>query len=256
MIRTTSLYETCEELFVGYPLAARIVNDSGTIRSMVLMLGDLDDVRFFVLSHDCGQGAPLYSLCPWPAGEIVKIEADGGAPIPDVVTNAVTHGVPLPRHGSLFGCTVRDAITALVVIYTEYEPTRPLPRWTVMPLAGIPEPQWPPFTGKRLFGHWFWEHYRAGSIVSLASLIAETPDTVFWVNTQENLGSDCCAVARDVEGPHGCKLRRGRYVYSEALRSGKPVPSLTALLADTGKTDLAPRFRRSGQRDGCPQGEG
>lgn len=37
-----------------------------------------------------------------------------------------------------------DAFTALVVIYTEYESARPLPRWTVMPLAGIPEPQWPP----------------------------------------------------------------------------------------------------------------
>ena len=47
-------------------------------------------------------------------------------------------------------------------------------------------------------------------------------------------------------------LRRGRYVYSEALRAGEVVPSLTALLADTRKTDLAPRFRRSAYSDGKP----
>jgi hypothetical protein len=251
MIRTTSLDEACQELFAGYPLAARTVNNSGTIHSMVLMLVDSDDVRFFVLSYDCSAGTPVYSLYPWPTGDIVDIEADRSTPIPDVVMKAaVTRGVPLPRHGSIFGWTESEAITALVVIYTEYAPVRPLPRWTVMPLAGIPEPDWPPFTSKRLFGHWFWEYYRVGSIVSLDNLIAETPDTVFWVNTQKNLGSDCCAVARDVEGPEGHTLRRGRYVYSEALRSGKPIPSLTELLANTGKTDLAARFQRPGHSNG------
>lgn len=253
MIRTTSLYEACQELFAGYPLAIRAVNHSATIRSMVLMLRDDDDVGFFVLSHDYGDGALLYSICPWPAGDVADIEADGGARVPDVLVNAVTCGVPIPRHGSIFGWMGRDAITALVVIYTDYEPARPLPRWTVMPFAGIPESQWPAFTG-RLFGYWFWEYYRTGRIVSLDDLIAETPDTVFWVNTQAILGSDCCAVVRDIRGPERYTLRRGCYVYSEALRAGEAVPSLTALLADTGKTDLAPRFRRSAYSDGRPRG--
>jgi hypothetical protein len=253
MICTTSLYEECQELFANYPLAVKAINNSGTIRSMVLMLRDSNDVGFFVLSNDDGDGAPLYSLCPWPTGDITYIEADGGARVPDVFANVVTRGVPLPRHGSIFGWTEKDTVTALVVIYTEYEPDRPLPRWTVMPLAGTPEPQWPPFTGRRLFGYWFWEQYRTGRTVSLDRLIAETPDTVFWVNTQAILGSDCCAVAHDIGSPERYMLRQGCYVYSEALRAGELVPSLAALLADTGKTDLAPRFRRSAYSDGRPR---
>ena len=57
------------------------------------------------------------------------------------------------------------------------------------------------------------------------------------------LGSDSCAVARDVSNPEGHTLRRGRYIYYQALRAGKPVPSLTALLSDTSEIDLALRFR-------------
>jgi len=45
-------------------------------------------------------------------------------------------------------------------------------------------------------------------------------------------------------------LQRGRYVYYQALRAGKPVPSLRVLLAATGKIDLAPRFRRTGYAEG------
>jgi hypothetical protein len=256
MIRTTFLHGACQELFANYPLAARAVGHSGTIRSMVLMLRDGDDdVRFFVLSRDYSDGALLYSLYPWPTGDITYIEADGGVRVPDVLVNAVTCGVPLPRHGSIFGWTERDAITALVVIYTEYAPDRPLPRWTVMPLADIPGHLWPPFTGRRLFGYWFWEQYQTGRIVSLDGLISETPDTVFWVNTQAILGSDCCAVARDISSPDRHVLRRGCYAYSEALRAGQVVPPLTALLADTSKTDLALRFRRSAYGDDSPQGK-
>jgi hypothetical protein len=254
MIRTSSLYEACHELFAAYPLAARALNHSGTIRSMVLMLQDGDNAGFFVLSNDCGEGRPSYSLRPWPAGGIVDIEADGSPVVPDVVVKAVTRGVPIPRDGSLFGWTCGDAITALVVVYAEYTSVHPEPGWAVMPRAGISEAQWPPFTGERLFGHWSWEHYRAGSIVSLDSLIAGNPDTVFWTDTTATLGSNCCAVGRDIRSPKGPTLQRGGYVYYQVLRAGKPVPSLGMLLADTSKIDLAPRFRHSGHSDGWPQG--
>jgi hypothetical protein len=113
-----------------------------------------------------------------------------------------------------------------------------------MPLAGTPEAQWPPFTRDRLFGHWFWEHYWAGNIVSVGGLIAGIADTAFWVNTRAILGSDCCAVARDVRSPEEPVLRQGRYVYHEVLRDGKSVPPLEALLAYPGRVDLATRFRQ------------
>jgi len=242
MIRTSSLYEACQGLFARFPLAARDVGDGGAIRSMVLMLPDGNEPRFFELAQTCGEGIPLYSLGLWPAGDAVDVGPDGKA-VPAALADAVLSGVPLPRHGSLFGCADGYAFSALLIVYTDSGPTRPLPSWSAMPLAGLPESRWPPFAGPRLFGPWFWDAYQAGIVVALDDLMARSPGSVFWVNTQAVLGSDCCAVARDLTDPLGRTLRRGRYVYSEALRSGHTVPSLTALLADPDKVDLAPRFR-------------
>ena len=112
-----------------------------------------------------------------------------------------------------------------------------------MPLTDIPETQWPPFTERRFFGDWFWQWYRAGSITSLSNLIASTPETVFWVDTKAILGSGSCAVAAEVSAPEGYRLRRGCYVYYRALRAGRPVPSLRALLSDDSRIDLSPGFR-------------
>lgn len=239
MTDTRPLSEECHGLFTNYPLAARNVNESGTVRSMVLMLPDGDDAGFFVLSRSCVDGKLAYSLWPWPDGDIVDIKAEGCATAPDPAVRAVTRGVPIPRDGSLFGWVCGAVITALIVVYAEYTPAYPEPGWAVMPLAGAPEAQWPPFTGERLLGHWSW----VKSIVSLDALIAEAPDTVCWVDTKAIVGSDCCVVTRDISAPEGHVLQRGRYVYYEALREGKPVPSLSTLLANTGKIDLAPRFQ-------------
>jgi hypothetical protein len=254
MIHTASLYQTCEELFTNYPLAIRDVTDFSSIRSMVLMCRNGGEAGFFVLSQGRRDEAPLYSMCPWPSGAIVDINADGGALVPRMFEDALTAGVPLPRHGSMCGWKGDGVITALIVIYTDYAPDRPLPRWTVMPLVGLPEREWSAFTGQRFFGPWFWEAYRAESIVGLDEIIAEAPGSVFWVNTQSILGSDCCVVAREITVPDGATLPRGQYVYSEVLRSQRPVPSLAALLADVNKIDMAARFRRSVRRDCWPQG--
>ncbi len=256
MFCTTSLYDTCEELFTRYPLAARAVDDIGVARLMVLMLREREDVSFFLLARHRGDSGSLcYSLCPWPSGEIVDIEANG-ARVPEAVRNAVTRGIPLPRHGSLFGWLGRGGITALVGSDTEYEPARPLPRWSVMPLVGTPQALWPPFTHERLFGRWFWDYHQAGNLVSLDTLIFQTPHTVFWVRTQAIIGSDCCVVARDIQGPGPYMLRRGCYVDSEVLYAGTPVPSLSALLADARKVDLAPRFRRYAHDSAGPHTNG
>jgi hypothetical protein len=208
---------------------------------MVLMLRDGNDAKFFVLSHDCGEDQPFYSLRPWPAGDAANIETHA-SDVPGVVVKAVTRGVPIPRHGSLLGWARGNDITALIAFYAKYSLASPDPYWSTMPLADIPEALWPPFTDERFFGCWFWEYYRAGSISSLDDLIAGTPGTVFWANTNAVFGSDCCAVARDITSPEGHTLRRGRYVYVEALRAGKPVPPLQTLLAAMDKTDLASRF--------------
>jgi hypothetical protein len=211
---------------------------------MVLMFRDGHDVEFFLLSHNRAKEQPFYSLSPWPAGEARNIEIHA-SDAPSVVVKAVTRGVPIPRHGSLLGWSCGNDITALVAFYAKYSFRSPKPYWAMMPLADISESSWPPLTGERFFGCWFWEYYRAGSISSLDELIARTPGTVFWVNTKDILGSDCCAVARDITSPEGHILRRGRYVYCEALREGKPVPPLQTLLAAMDKADLASRFHLS-----------
>jgi hypothetical protein len=245
MIRTCSLSEACHELFARYPLAVVTDDRNGTTRTMLLALPDSDGAKYFVLSHDRREGKPLYSLRPRRATDTVNIEPDGGTTVPDVAVSAVTHGVPIPRDGSLFGWRCGDAVTALLPVYTTSTPASPDPFWAVMPQTGVPEEQWPPFADRRLLGHWFWEDYRTGRIIFLDNLIEGTPDTVFWADTKAIIGSNCCAVARDIESPEGYKLRRGIYVYYQALRAGEPVPSLEALLAEANRTDLAPRFQRS-----------
>jgi hypothetical protein len=244
MAHTTSLYGACHRLFTSYPLATRAVNSSGTIRSMVLLDRDGEDVKFFVLLQNCDEGKPFYSLCPWHGGNIVDIEEGSSDAVSHVVADVLTNGVPIPQHGSLFGWRNGDAIHALIAIYADDTPACLDPSWTVMPLVEAPQTDWPPFTKQVLFGHWFWEHYWAGSIVSLADLIASIPDTVFLAETEAIIGWDCCVVARNITSPEGYTLRRGRYVYFQTLRAGELVPSLEVLLSNTRKVDLAPWFRQ------------
>ena len=45
MIRTTSLYDACHAQFARFPLAVSDLNDSGTVRSMILMVQDGYDPR-------------------------------------------------------------------------------------------------------------------------------------------------------------------------------------------------------------------
>jgi hypothetical protein len=157
--------------------------------------------------------------------------------------NAVTCGVPLPRDGSVFGWKSGQDITALVTFNVRYAPEHPEPSWAVMPLADLPEMRWPPFTGRHVLGRWFWEYHQAGAIVWLDRLIMQNPRAVYWVDTKELLGWDCCLVARNIAVRDGFTLRRGLYVYYEVLRAGKAIPAPDALLADVNKIDLAPRFR-------------
>jgi hypothetical protein len=241
MTHISDLYKTCNELFINYPLATRADNVGEGGSSMVLMMHE--GPAFFVLWLDYEKGIPVYSIGPWPAGDIAEISADGNTPVSDTLVNALTNGVPIPRDGSLCGWTHRDAVTALVVVYAG-ESKGSVPSWTVMPLASTPEWQWPPFTDERFFGNWFWKHYWAGDVICLGDLVARTPDTIFWVDTKATLGSDCCVVRRDIRSSTGHTLQHGCYVFFQALRERKPVPSSNALLADAGKVDLSSRYER------------
>jgi hypothetical protein len=232
----------CRYLFSEYPLAVSAVDHIPALHTMVLMLRDGEDVRFFVLMRIRGRSRTDYTLSRWRATGAVEIAADGDD-VPEVVANTVEQGIPIPRDGLLFGWAYQEIVTALIVIHASYRPDSPVPVWSVMPLVGTPELQWPPFSGERFFGRWFWKDYQAGNIVQLDGLVAASPGIVFWLNTYQSLGSDCCVVASDIKTSEGRILRRGKYLGVAALRAGVAVPSLTNLLAEAHKTDLAPRFQ-------------
>jgi hypothetical protein len=242
MTRTCSLDDVCLQLFADYPLAAWAANQTGARRSMILLLQEHGDSRFFVLNQDRSESPPRHSVGPWPDRDATVLGTDQAATSGRLV-ETLTLGVPVPRHGSLFGWTSGNVISALVPIYAAYALASPLPSWSLMPLAGSPEACWPPIARKRSFGSWFWQYYHSGNLISLADLIAEFPGTIFWAETKATLSSDCCAVTRDISSPEGHVLRQGCYMHQDALRSGMPVPSLETLLAGPGTTDLSPRFR-------------
>jgi hypothetical protein len=241
-VRVGSSYRTCQQLFVRYPLSVRTANRTGTVRSMVLTVRDRDDAGFYVLLHHRDADEDFYLLKRWRGRSIGSVYARSGTDVPVAFANVVIRGTPVPQDGSLFGWKSEGGVTALVTIHVKYTPARPEPSWSLMLLADVPDALWPPFIAEPHFGSWFWNHYRAGRIVWLDNLIAATPDAVFWVDTEAILDSDCCIVTRDIESPQGYLLRRGRYVYGQALEDGKPVPSLAELLASPDKTDLASRF--------------
>lgn len=239
-------YERCQRLFAEYPLAAETLDESGLVHSMVLLVVHGGDAIFFVLVADHTEGRPSFSLLPWHADGGMDI-GPGDSAVPPVYVAALTHGVPVPRDGSLFGWVHQDAVTTLISVQAEYTPATPVPSWAVMPLASSPPVEWPPFTCNHLLGRWFWDYHRTGAIVSLDSLIAGTSDLVFWVDTRDTLGSGCYAVTQDIKDTEGHTLRHGRYVYYEVLLRAAPVPSLGKLLASPGKTDLGPRFQPPGR---------
>lgn len=238
MIATSSLHESAQRLFASYPLAA---DTSNGCEVMALAQWDGHETRYFVLSRYRDGATSTYSIGRWPASHTESIEITDDSDVPGVFSGALTQGVPIPRDGSLLGWRHSDTVTALIAVYTQDLPASEEPCWSVMPLVDSSETEWPPFTGKPLIGNWFWDCYRAGSIVSVEGLIAASPGAVFWAETETVFGSGCCVVARDLPSSDGYTLPSGRFVYYKVLRAGTPVPSLHALLAGH-KTDLATRF--------------
>jgi len=232
------LHEKCGNLFRAYPLAWD--EPACGVRSMVLMQEGAPE--FFILAEFSGKGTPRFRLLPWREEGAVSIEPGAAVPVPPRMARVVTSGIPLPRDGSLFGWVSDGRVCGLLKFRVRYSREQPVPRYSPMPLAALPESRWPAWVRCGLFGTWFWEGVRAGSITDLAPLIAATPRTVFWARTRTALGSDCAAVARDVAGK-GIILPAGVYAYFGPQQDGAEIPSLETLLAGPGLTDLAPRFR-------------
>ena len=169
MAHISSHYSNLRELFVDYPLAVRTDEDGEdgeTSCSMVLMVHE--GPEFFVLRLLFRNDRPVYTVGLWPTGDVQEISADGDPPVSNTLANALTHGVPIPRDGSLFGwlhgwCRYRACRRLCPA-----NPEDLVPSWAIMCCSrGAPEWQWPPSREERLFGSWFWKSYRAGEVVCL-----------------------------------------------------------------------------------------
>ena len=246
MVDNNDAYVRCQALFAEFPQAVELTGvpeGSGHCwaeRSMVLMVPDGDKGRYFILCQADAPESP-FSLIPWRRPGMTTIRPGGGGLAEDDA-EVLTNGIPVPRHGSLFGWVSGATITALIASYTRYTPQSPTPSWTYMPWIDGSREQRPQFGVRKLLGRWFWEYLRCGTIRDMQSVIAPTPDTVFWVDTVALLGSGSCVVARDVRTTDGLTLPKGRYVYYRTTLSGTTVPSLDTLLWDSNRTDLAQGF--------------
>lgn len=103
MTQMTSLPEACSDLFAACPLAVRDDDHDGTVRSMVLMVRDGDEARFFTLTHDSDDSR--YWLRRWRSGDGAEIEADQGADHA-VEFPAWAESVTVPCGGCLPGLAV------------------------------------------------------------------------------------------------------------------------------------------------------
>ncbi len=236
-----SLFDQCRTLFYRYP-AAISGSNSKTVRSVLLMVPG-EDLMFFFLDHCLKPAdAPFYSIRRWRGSEFADIDP-ATTSIPGWATPALTEGIPFPRNGALFGWADAGDITALTTFYSTRQPEHPSPSWTAMTLADSAECRWPPFRDQD-FSQAFWDFCTASRLVNLSNVIGQIRGTVYWCATPPSFGTNCCAVARDINIPGGHTLRQGRYAYWRSLHEGRPLPSLEDLLADPGKTDLGPRMRR------------
>lgn len=241
---TSNLYESCQELFRSYPMAVRSVDRADSIRSMIVMIPDGANAGFFAIADQSSCSRHGFGIWSWPAGDVSYLTSGKSVVVPEELVDAVTRGTPIPTDGSLFGWLSAGSIIALVVIYAQYTKQTPYPGWSVMPMVGTPADQWPAFTGRDLLGNWSWDYLKEHRLVSLDSLVAQNPDTVFWTTLASIPGQAYCVVAQDVVSAEGYRLSKGRYAYYRNLEAAEPVPSVEALLAEESKIDLAPRFQR------------
>lgn len=244
MTTTTTLYDTCEDLFARYPLAVRNVTEDGTVRSMTLVA---PGARYSVLVADTGQEVPFFTLGTWGPGPSADIERDGTLSDSGADVSAITEGTPLPRDGSMLGWTDRGRVGALILSWTAYSPEMAEPSWSLMLPVGPSAYPHLPIADRRPMGAWVWEGLAGGSVADLSGLIGESPGGAFWADLDpgDGNGSGCIVVPADVTDRAGLVLPAARYAFGLAAEDRARVPSLEALLADPAKVDLAPRFQHS-----------
>jgi hypothetical protein len=150
----------CVQLFERYPLAVTPHAAGTGYRSLVLLSRAGGPPSFFVLTQASDD---LFVIRSWHRGGGVNQQIRPGEPVPVIVRQAVTGGIPVPRDGTLLGWVTGRQVTVMMAVHSRQPETWddpvPVPEIRVLPLAGTCEPlHWPPFTAGPLDDGRLWEY--------------------------------------------------------------------------------------------------
>ena len=98
----------CLQLFESYPLAVTPLSADGGYRSMVLMSRAAGPAGFFVLTQ---AGEDLFVIRSWHRRGGINQQIRPGEPVPVIVRQVITGGIPVPRDRALLGWVTGCQVT-------------------------------------------------------------------------------------------------------------------------------------------------
>jgi hypothetical protein len=215
---------------------------------MVLLHRAAGPAGFFVLTQ---AGEDLFVVRSWHRRDGINQQIRPGKPVPSLVREVVTGGIPVPRDGALLGWVTGRQVTAMLAVHCRQPETWddlvPVPEIRVMPMVGTSEPlHWPPFTVNPLDDARVWEYVELGQIVDIAPLITRSAGHAFWVPSPERRSmrhAEGCVVITGNLAADTYWLPAGVYMDHWTLREGMEPAPASCLLTLPDVVDLADRVR-------------
>ena len=238
----------CLQLFESYPLAVTPLSADGGYRSMVLMSRAAGPAGFFVLTQ---AGEDLFVIRSWHRRGGINQQIRPGEPVPVIVRQVITGGIPVPRDRALLGWVTGCQVTVMLAVHSRppatWDDLVPVPEIRVLPMAGTCEPlHWPPFTASPLDDGRLWEYVERGQIVDIVPLLAPSAGCAFWVPSADRRSArheEGCIVVTSNLPAEEYWLPAGIYTDHWMLREGLQPPPAGQLLSLPGVVDLASRLR-------------
>jgi len=238
----------CSQLFGRYPLAVTPHSADGRYRSIVLLHRASGPPSFYILTQ---AGDDLFVVRSWNRRGGVNQQIRPGEPVPGLIRQVVTGGIPVPRDGALLGWVTDRQVTAMLAVHCRQPETWddlvPIPEIRVMPMAGTSEPMhWPPFTVSPLDDGQIWDYFDRGQIVDIAPLVTQRAGHAFWVPSQERRSTryeEGCVVITGNLPTEEYWLPAGVYMDHWTLREGIEAAPAGYLLTLPDVVDLARKLR-------------
>jgi hypothetical protein len=236
----------CQQLFERYPLAVTPHAADTGYRSLVLLTRAGGPPSFFILTQASDD---LFVIRSWHRDGGVNQQIRPGEPVPVIVRQAVTGGIPVPRDGALLGWVTGRQVTVVLAVHSRppetWDDPVPVPEIRVLPMAGTCEPlHWPPFTVGPLDDGRLWDCLDRGQLVDVSPLLADSAGCAFWVPSADRRSArheDGCIVVIGNLPAEEYWLPAGVYTDHWMLREGIMPPPAGRLLTQPGVVDLARR---------------